>query len=170
MTSSKPSEGKKPRTSLKERLQKPGGISASEAIQRGQDALSEMRGDYLQQLRQDIAELTRLARNKPKVYAPKDSWWEDILRKLTDMRNVAGTFDYNLVTAACENLLDYLYNVEDDAYFDDVMRAHIDMLQHVATEDIRGKGQAKELEMLKELRATVKERKAASPFKREHGT
>lgn len=169
MTSSKPSGTKKPRPSLKDRLQKPGGISADEAIKRGQDALGEMRGDYLTQLRQDIATLTRIAKNKPKVYAPKDSWWESIQSKLIDMRGVAGSFDYHLVTAVCENLLDYLNNVEDDAYFDDIMRAHIDALQHVATEDIRGKGGAQELEMIKDLKSKVKDRKANSPFKRNHG-
>lgn len=169
MSSAKPEQNNKRRPSLKERLQKPGGISASEAIKRGQEALTEMRGDYLQQLTQDIAELSRLARNKPRVYAPKDDWWQSVLRKLSDMRGVAGSFGYHLVTIICDNLLDYLHNVEDDAYFDEILRAHVDALQHVASNDIRGKGGPGEYDMVKDLRVRVKDRKANAPFKREQG-
>jgi len=169
MSSAKSGQGAKARPSLKDRMQKPGGISASEAIKRGQEALTEMRGDYLVQLSQDIAELSRLARNKPRVYAPKDAWWQSVQRKLADMRGVAGSFGYHLVTVICDNLLDYLENVEDDAYFDEVLRGHVDALQHVAANDIRGKGGPGELEMVKELRARVKDRKSNAPFKREQG-
>ena len=161
------SHNNKPRTSLKERLQKPGGISAQEAVKRGQEALNEMRGDYKAQLTQDIAQLTRLQRKKPKVYAPKDDWWQEVRRKLLDMRNVAGSYDYGLVTAISDNLLDYLDNVEDDAYFDEIFDKHISALQHVATNDIRGKGGPQEREMAKDLLARVKDRKANAPFKRD---
>lgn len=160
------SQNKKPRTSLKERLQKPGGISAQEAVKRGQEALNETRGEYKAELTQDIAELTRLQRKKPKVYAPKDEWWHEIRRKLLDMRNVAGSYDYGLVTAISDNLLDYLDNVEDDAYFDEIFDKHISALQHVASNDIRGKGGPQEREMAKDLLARVKDRKANAPFKR----
>ena len=165
MTSAKkPDKG--PHGSLKDRLQKPGGISADEAIQRGQDALNDMRGDYKLELTQDIAKLTRLARNKPKVYEPKDEWWQEIRRKLHDMRSVAGSYDYLLVTLFCDNLLDYLDNIEDDAYFDEVVNAHIAGLQWVANNDVRGKGGPEAKEMAKKLRAKVEDRKANAPFKR----
>lgn len=165
MSSSQPTN--KSRSSLKERLQKPGGISAQEAAKRGQEALNEMRGDYKAELTQDIVQLTRLFKKKPKVYAPKDEWWQEIRKKLLDMRNVAGSFDYTLVTVVADNLLDYLDNVEDDAYFDDVFDAHISALQHISTNDVRGKGGPEEYEMVKKLRAKVKDRKENAPFKRD---
>jgi hypothetical protein len=160
---------KKSRSSLKEKIQKPGGISAQEAVKRGQEALNEMRGDYKVELTQDIVQLTRLFKKKPKVYAPKDEWWQEIRKKLLDMRNVAGSFDYTLVTIVADNLLDYLDNVEDDAYFDDVFDSHISALQHISTNDVRGKGGPEEYEMVKKLRAKVKHRKENAPFKRDKG-
>lgn len=167
MTSSN-STGKKNRSSLKERLQKPGGISADEAIKRGQDAVNELRGDYKAELVQDIAKLTRLSKKKPKVYAPKDAWWDEIRKKLGDMRNVAGTYDYLLVTLLCDSLLDYLDSVEDDTQFDNVFERHISALQHVASNDIQGKGGPDEAEMVKKLRALVNQRKKNAEFKRDH--
>jgi len=157
----------KSRSSLKDKIQKPGGISAQEAVKRGQEALSEMRGDYKVELTQDIVQLTRLFKKKPKVYAPKDEWWQEIRKKLLDMRNVAGSFDYTLVTIVADNLLDYLDNVEDDAYFDDVFDSHIQALQHISTNDVRGKGGPEEYEMVKKIRAKVKDRKENAPFKRD---
>jgi hypothetical protein len=166
MTSSKTSP-KKPRQPLKERLHKPGGITADEAIQAGMDALNEMRGDYASQLVQDIATLKRMTRDKPKVYKPKDAWWQDFRRKLHDMRSVAGTYDYHLVTIICDSLVDYLDGVEDDLQFDQVMDKHITALQHVASNDVRGKGGPHEFDMIKGLRNLVKDRKSNAQFKRD---
>lgn len=156
----------KSRPSLKERMQKPGGISAQEAAKRGHEALNEMRGDYKVELTQDIAKLTRLFKKKPKVHEPKEEWWQEIRHKLLDMRNVAGSYDYMLVTIIADSLLDYLDNVEDDAYFDEVFDGHITALQNVATNDVRGKGGQEEQDMVKKLRAKVKDRKKNAPFKR----
>jgi chemotaxis protein histidine kinase CheA len=167
MSSSHSPGKKKPRTSLKDRLQKPGGITADEAIKRGQEAVNEMRGDFKVELTQNIAKLTRLYKNKPKVYAPKDEWWQELRRKLTDMRGVAGTFDYALVTVICDNLLDYLDNVEDDLYFDQIFGEHIAALQNVAINDTKGKGGPEDRERVKKLRAKVIDRKENAPFKRE---
>lgn len=150
---------KKPRGSLKDRLQKPGGITAADAMERGQEALGEMRGDYLAELTQEIARLARLLKSKPRVYSPKEEWWAEVRKRLTDMRNVAGSYDYALVTVLCDNLLDDMDHVPEDEDFAELFGQHITVLQRVANNDVRGKGGPEERDLLKALRSKVKARK-----------
>ena len=134
-----------------------GDVSHDEAaVKRAEAALEELSGEYAEWLERDLAELGRLlgeVKGDPVRAGPR---LEAMARRAQDVKGQAGTFGYPLLTALADSLGDLLSRLDGlDAARLEVMATHVEAMEVVRRDDIRGEGGAPGRELVAGVRKAV---------------
>jgi len=144
------------RNTLAAKVPSGGGPSLSNIVKAAQDALEDLRGNFDQWIREDLASLD--AAFEQARAAPEGEL--EGIRKLRgvghDIKGHGGTFDYLLLTEIADSLCRMIRTDEAAAARElDLVKLHVDALHMVVDHDIRGHGGAQGQELVNTLRVAV---------------
>lgn len=134
-----------------------GDLSHDEAlVKRAEDALEELSEDYAEWLERDLADLSRLldeVKGDPEAAGPG---LEEMARRAHDVKGQAGTFGYPLITALAESLCNLLSRLDGlNTSCLEVMTTHVEAMEVVRRDGIRGEGGAPGRELVVGVRKAV---------------
>lgn len=150
-----------PSKELKQRASAPGGITAQEAATGGRKVVQELAAEYDDTLREEIARLASLTRELEQA---DPATFEDrratLMKAAHELKGVAGTFGYDLVTEIAGLLFHYLETVDDDtAHRTEMLRSMVDSLRLIVDQGTTGRGTKPERRVAVSLRLAVDKRK-----------
>lgn len=157
----------KPRNILKIRATAPGGLTEEEILARAAAAVAEFTGEYKTVMRADIAALNDQFGKATQSGGEGIARAVPALTRIThDLRGMAGTFGYPLVTDAAKSLHALLVKVPPTTpSFQPLVAEHLRTLTLLADRDVSGPGGVAERQIVDSLRAAtlkMEERAAAA--------
>jgi chemotaxis protein histidine kinase CheA len=127
-----------------------------EVVARAEAAVAELAEEYEAWLQNDLIELARL---RDEVKGDPDrarSHLDEMARRVHEVKGQAGTFGYTLVTTLADSLGDMLDRLEGlDTQHLEVIDAHIEAMQVIRRDNIRGDGGAPGRELIQGVRKAV---------------
>jgi chemotaxis protein histidine kinase CheA len=154
-----------PSKELKVRASAAGGITAQEAATGGQKVVEELAEEYDDTLREEIARLAGLARELETADAATFEDRRAVLMKAAhELKGVAGTFGYDLVTEIAGLFFHYLETVDDDAaHRTEMLRSMVDSLRLMVDQGATDRSAKAERRVAVSLRLAVDKRKERAP-------
>jgi hypothetical protein len=148
----------KPDTSLKDRIGSDVNlrdILKPEVIEEAQQVIDEKKDEYLDLIRQDIAQMEAIFEKMPDVQVDMQLL-ATLLQHAQNVRDRAGTFHYQLASDIARSLINYSGRIrQDDAHYRLVLRKHLDGIQTVFRENITGSGGLVGVDLLESLQLLI---------------
>lgn len=118
----------------------PGAVDAA-MLERAEAVIADLGGNYLEWVKQDFGKLDQAFRKLREVRADNGPVLREIFGIVHDMRGQGGSFGYDLVTVIGNQLCRFIENVKDPGPDEiEAIRLHIEAMQLVIAQDMRGEG------------------------------
>ncbi|MBV6631693.1 MAG: hypothetical protein KI792_01525 [Alphaproteobacteria bacterium] len=145
--------------SLKVRLggsERGSGFISPAAIARAEKSVEAHSDRYLEQARRDLATLQATYHQLRRDRQSPTQYLDNLSRLGREMKGQAGTFNFHLLTRFGDSLYELTrrMNAISDRHMD-LIKAHIDAIEIVVTQDIRGSGGDLGEELSNTLRAAI---------------
>ena len=130
------------------------------ALQRAEQVIEDLADTYLETVRADLEKLQNAFAELKSGAGDKEKHLADIFQIAFDIKGLGGSFDFNLMTVIGNQLCRYLDGLEGDPEAGDLdlIQLHIDALQVVIAEGLKGDGGAAGEQLLSGLESVVAKR------------
>lgn len=142
----------------------PGAVDEA-ALKRAEDVIADMTDSYLETVRKDLDRIQKafadLAAGKGKQRATLES----IFEVAHDIKGQGGSFDYNLMTVIGNQLCLFIDGLDEEAEEQDieVIKLHVDALQVVIAQQLKGDGGKMGTQLLSGLEGVISKRSRGKP-------
>lgn len=129
----------------------PGAVSA-DVLSRAEQVISDMSGEYEKWVVEDMARLNAALAELNEAKDARKPYLEKIFQIVHDMKGQGGSFDYQLISIIGDMLCRYVEKLEDaNAQEIEVIGVHVNSMQVVVSQHIKGEGGAVGDKLLKGL-------------------
>ncbi|MEM6901947.1 MAG: hypothetical protein AAF556_01745, partial [Pseudomonadota bacterium] len=132
------------------------GFISPKAIARAEQSVSDHASRYLEQARRDLAALQATYHQLRRERQDPARYLEALSRAGREMKGQAGTFEYHLLTRFGDSLYELTRRMTtiSDRHMD-LIKAHIDAIEIVVVQDIKGSGGDLGEELSNTLRSAI---------------
>ena len=136
----------------------PGAVDEA-ALERAEQVISELSSSYIDWAKEDLSKLT-LAFDELKATKDGDTALDAVFQISHDIKGQGGSFEYDLMTIIGDMLCRYIEGLENnvDDQSIEVIELHINALQAVISQALKGDGGAVGNQLLSGLELVIKKR------------